>query len=551
MALKKDLKEQLYAQYKGVQDVTLAYMNGEEKGPAVKKLSVLLGIYKDRTEVFMLRTRQNGGVLTVQNMRDMGDVMDQVGITRGHLSTRQNVQLHGVPLTRIEEALKAFYERGMVTRGGGGNTIRTNINSSRAGVSATEVFDTKPYLEGMWDYVFGYQRAFEFGRKFKVGFSSEACDDNGAGVQDIGFIPQVVDGEKGFKVYGGGGMGRGASTGIVLFDFLPVKQVTQAVVAMIDVFYEKGNRENRSKGRLRFILQELGEEKFKEMYMDFFNKVVIPEEYLDFREIDYKPLVDKLTKFEDSAIESAEYKRWVERSVKETKFDDVVSVRLYVRKGDFNAEEFRTFADILTKVGSEEIRISPEQDAIIPLLHKSALPYLYRALEQQLPKQASTNEMFDRHIVSCIGAEVCPIGILASPAAALTVAESLDCLFGDRAELKNELFEEIVNSVLISGCASSCSRNQSSALGFHGAKKKIDGVSTEVYQVHVGGLIVEGNDHQLAKTDPTWLVKASDIGSFTSNVVAEFLSARENDEFTTLREFTIAKRDTFKIEDYI
>jgi len=548
---KEDLKDQLYAQYEDLQQITNAFIEGDAKATDVKHQSALLGIYKERNDTFMHRLRMTAGIVTPQYMRDIADVMDQVGIEHGHLSTRQNIQLHGVPLAKIEESLKSFYERGIYTRGGGGNTFRNVITSSYSGVSSTEVFDTTPYVNSVWDYVYGYQKAYEFGRKLKVGFTSEPADDTDAGIQDLGFIPQIVDGKKGFKVYGGGGMGRGGSLGILLFDFLPADKVIEATIAIIDLFHEHGDRENRSKARLRFILERLGEEGFKELYMSYFNKADIPDEAKLIEELDYAGFTSKVKVFDNEAPESIDYANWVQRTVRETKFEDVVAVRVFARKGNFDSKAFRALANLVDELGSPFIRITLEQDAVIPFVHKSTLPYLYKALLEKLPDQASTSESFVQHVISCIGAERCPIGVLKAPAAAEAVAEALDEFFADKRELKNELYTMLVDSIHISGCPSSCGRNQSSPLGFNGMKKKVDGVLTDFYQIHVGASIAEVRSHLLAKTDPTWIVNAQDIGKFVVNVIAQFVDAYKAGTVATLREFTISLRDKFKVEDYV
>ena len=544
-------KEQLHNQYSELQTVINEYIGGNVKASDVKHQSALLGIYKERNETFMVRLRITGGEVSNQNYRDIADVMESVGIDHGHLSTRQNIQLHGVEVTKVEEALKEFYARHIHTRGGGGNTFRNIITSSMSGVSNSEVFDTLPHVKSVWKYIYTYQKAFEFGRKLKVGFTSEPNDDTDAGIQDLGFVPKIVDGKEGFKVYGGGGMGRGGSLGITLFEFLPAEDIIQATVAMIDLFHEHGDRKNRNKARLRFILERLGEEKFKELYLDIFNSVKIAEDSKIVEYDDYESIVSNLVKFEDPDPSDEEYKGWIKRSTVATKFDNVVALRLFVRRGNFKADDFRALADIVESVGSPITRITLEQDAIIPFVHKSALPYLYKALQEKLPNQAVTNDSFEQHIVCCIGAELCPIGVLKSPVAALTIAKSLDNLFEDKKELKDVLYQQIIGSVHVSGCSSSCGRNQSSAIGFHGLKKKFDGVLTEIYQVHIGANISENSEHMLAKTDVSSIVKADKIGVFVANIVSKFIESYEAGQSKTLREFAISLRDEFKVEDYL
>ncbi len=164
----------------------------------------------------------------------------------------------------------------MVFRGGGGNTFRSIPGSPFAGISKTEVFDTTPYINAVWEYVFGYEKAFQLGRKIKVGFSSELSDNTNCGVQDLGLMATVKEEQKGFKVYGGGGLGRNGMFGLVFVPFLPAERALQAVILL-----------------------------------------------------------------NEEPLGTAAYAGWMQRSVQETRFSDVVSVRLYIRKGIFRADDLR------------------------------------------------------------------------------------------------------------------------------------------------------------------------------------------------------------------
>jgi len=233
--------------------------------------------------------------------------------------------------------------------------------------------------------------------------------------------------------------------------------------------------------------------------------------------------------------------------VKDTKFgDDVKSVRLFVRGGNFKANDLRELATILDATGAPELRSAITQDVIFPLVHASKLPELYRLLREKLPEQATTDGSYTRHIVSCIGAAKCPIGILQAPEAADNIAKALEELISEYKDIAPEVYESILDGINISGCASSCGLNLCAGIGFNGMKKKIDGVLTELYQVHIGGEINETN-HQLAKTDAEWVVKADEIDTFVVSLVREYLDLYKEGNKQTLREFMIGKRETFTI----
>ncbi len=233
--------------------------------------------------------------------------------------------------------------------------------------------------------------------------------------------------------------------------------------------------------------------------MSYYAKADAPD--FAYESINYETKVAAL-KILTATDDSIEFKNWTVRTVSPTKFgDDIVSVRLFIRRGNFAAGDFRSLAEILESIGSDGIRVTIEQDGVIPLVHRSALPTLFAALREKLPSQAVTDGKFNRHVVSCIGAAECPIGILKSPITAEAVAEALDDLFEEHEDLRSELYHSILDGINISGCASSCGLYLVAGIGFHGQKKKINGELLEIYQVHIGGRIDETAEHLLSKTD--------------------------------------------------
>ncbi len=547
--MKIEITAELDTQYKALQDKIDALKRGECKSSDIKKISSLLGIYVERDGKYMLRVRRPAGELTVEQLCDTADIMDANNADHAHFSTRQNIQLHGIPAEDVYSTLVALGHHGMVFKGGGGNTFRSLPGSPYAGISKTEVFDTTPYMEAVWEYVFGYEKAFKLGRKIKVGFSSELSDNTNCGVQDLGLMAVVQDGKKGFKIYGGGGLGRNEMLGFVLVPFLPAERALQAVVAAIDLFSEHGDRENRSKARLRFVRQRLGEDRYRQLYLEYLKKTDAPL-LENLPEIDYSRQARQAVVLSDEAPTSEAYAGWLQRAVQATRFSDVVSVQLYIRKGIFKAQDLRALATLVQQVGSPEIRLTSQQDAIIPFVHKSALPLVYKMLIEKLPDQAATDGNFDRQIISCIGAGRCPIGIVKAPDVADCISEALDQLFKEYPNIQNSVFAGIIDGIRISGCPSSCGLNQIAAIGFGGRIKKIDGKLIEILQVFIGGNISE-DGHYLAVTSPEWWIRASDAGVFTANLTREYLVNFQNGNHLSLRTFMLQKREDFDPLQYI
>jgi sulfite reductase beta subunit-like hemoprotein len=533
-----DLSQQLDAQYRDLQHFIDLLAKGECKGTDVKKRSSLLGIYQEKNGTYMCRVRRNAGRVSINNLRDLAEIMETQQIDHAHFSTRQNIQLHGVPAENVYQTITACNAADMLFRGGGGNTFRSIATSPRSGVSPTEAFDTIPHAQAVWNWITFYERAYGFGRKFKMGLSSEPTDDVNAGIQDLGFVAKLQDGKRGFKVYSGGGMGRNPGLGMVLMDFLPEKEIIRGVQAMVDLFFENGNRDVRPKARLRFLFQELGPDAFQKLFFQYLEKSDAPN--FEFEPIDYRSQIDLLKK--GSAAPSSDFETWKSRSVMSTAFgDDIKSVRLYVRDGHFNAQQLKTLASILTDLGIQETRATSTQNLIVPFIHRSALPDLYVALKNNLADVVSIDGDFTGQIISCIGASACPIGLLQTEVASDRISTALNALMQHHPDVAPAVYDSIINGINISGCASSCGLNLIGGIGFHGHKKRVDGEIAEFYQLHIGGQIDEAL-HAFACTDPEWLIPADEIESVVVALVDAYLNHIKAQGEITLREFMVEKR---------
>ncbi len=516
-----NMTEDLELKYRELQDKIDQFLAGQCTAADVKKLSAPFGVYAEKDGNYMARVRSLNGTLTPQQINDVADIMIRNGIYYAHFTSRRNMQLHGVPPENVYSTLVDCGTEGMVFKGGGGNTFRSIAGSPYAGVSPAESFDTTPYMEAVWQYVFGYEKAFTLGRKFKLGFSAGPADEANCGVQDMGLLAVIRDGEPGFKVYGAGGLGRGGSVGIELIDFLPAERVVQAVAAAIDLFSDHGDRENRANARLRFLRHKLGDDAFRNLYHEYLEKSDAPL-LQDVKQVDYAGMIKNLVVFNDPCPESDLYKGWYARSVKETRFNDVVSVRLFIRKGLFRPENLKTIASGLRETGASFIRLTPQQDLVIPMVHRTALPCVFKMLAERLTGQAVIDGRFSRQVVSCIGSRICAMGLIDSSGTADEIAVALDDLFADYQDIRDEVYEEVIDAIRVSGCGSSCAGNQIAALGFHGHKVKIDDILTDIFYIHIGGNITE-DDHCLSVNRPEWWIRTHQAAELTVNIVKEYL----------------------------
>lgn len=296
-------------------------------------------------------------------------------------------------------------------------------------------------------------------------------------VQDLGFVATVAGGVKGFTVYGGGGMGRESSPGLKLFEFIPENEFIRCAVAMTDLFYDHGDRTNRNRARIRFIVKNIGEEAFFELYHKYFAQT--PACTADMIPVVYA-VPDKKS-FEQNDTVPPEFDWWRQYAVAaSSQGKDIKTVRLYLPYGNLTAEQLDKIVLLTELYAASFVRLTRTQDMLLPFVHQSALPELFAALKRDLTKIDLTAESFRGHIVSCVGSEVCKIGILNSPAIAEAVANELDGLFEHNQERKAALLNRIIDAVKISGCPNSCGAHPIAELGLQGQKKRLNDKQEDV-----------------------------------------------------------------------
>ncbi len=485
-----------------------AYLAGKLSPADLKHCTAPLGIYQQRNELFMARTRITGGHITVAELREIAGIIDENDIAYLHLSSRQDIQLHDVSPENLYKTVHSCTEAGLPFKGGGGNTFRNIAVSPDSGIAPDSVFDVIPCAKSMSDIIFKWDKAFELPRKLKIGFASSEKDEFMAAIQDLGFVAVIVNGKRGFKVYGGGGMGNASSPGIKLFDFIAGDEVPGCTLAMTELFYDHGDRKNRNTARIRFILQRLGKEKFLELFNKYFDKARFEVPGFPAWKFDLEGEAAKLKKFPEQALNDVLYQNWLKYAVSATCFgDDVVSARIFVPGGNLNAGQLRKLAGAADLCGCSFVRLTPGQDILLPLVHRSALPELYKFLQNELPDIDLTLQSFKGHINSCVGAAVCKIGILDSPSLGKDIGAGLDEYFSGKIDFRGEVAAKVLDMIKISGCPNSCAGHPAARIGMQGRKKKIDGKLEAVYKIFVktdskAFALAEAEDH---------FVKANDV----------------------------------------
>lgn len=505
-------------QYLELENGIIDYTNNIIKSPDLKKKGSKFGIYEQKGKKMMLRLKAIGGELSTQNFKDLVDIMFKQNIPFLHLSTRQNYQLHEVDFDKVKSTIELCNNKEMYFRGGGGNTFRSILVSTYTGVDKKSNFDVIPYAKMIENEVFFIDKAFDFGRKLKIGFSNSSDDEFVMAVQDMGFVAKEINGKKGFKVFAGGGMGRGSKIGHILLEFLPEEDLLKAVKAMIELFYDRGDRVNRMQARLRFLVEKIGIDGFRKLFLEYFNKETVENGII--KPIDYANFIPNLTKFEINNTDE-NYNQWIDFCVKETKFKDIVSLVLYVKNGDLSKEHAQKLANLLDNINSPIVRATINQNLVIPMVHKSALPYIYEFLNNEIPEIVSESFSIRGQIRACVGSTVCMIGVQDSVSIADSIAVELDNLANLYPQYRKIIFKEAKN-IRISGCPSSCAGIPVAPLGFIGLKKRINDVLTDCMQVYMGGILTE-SIQSLAFEIPNLIIPIDEIPLLVRRLFEDYL----------------------------
>ncbi|MDX8335055.1 MULTISPECIES: nitrite/sulfite reductase [Cetobacterium] len=510
----KDIEKE----YLELQEGIVEYSNNNLKSADLKKRGSKFGIYEQKGKKMMLRLKAVGGELSTKKFKALADIMKKEEIPYLHLSTRQNYQLHEVDFEKVKATIELCNSNEMYFRGGGGNTFRSILVSTYTGVDKRNIFDVMPYARMVENEVFYMDKAFDFGRKLKIGFSNSLDDEFVMAVQDMGFVAKELNGKRGFKVYCGGGMGRGSKIGYVLIDFLPEEDLLRAVKSLIDLFYDRGDRVNRMQARLRFLVEKMGIDGFKKLYLDYFNKETIKNGKIS--QINYENKVKELKHYEIE--ENSEiFNLWKDICVKETKFKDVVSVVLYVKNGDLTAEHIEKLYDLMREINAPTIRATINQNLVLPVVHRSALPYIYKYLNEKIPEIVTETISIKGQIRACVGAKVCMIGVQDSPTVAEAIGKELDNLAKEYPQYRKIIFKEAKN-IRISGCPSSCAGVPVAPLGFIGLKKKINDKLVDCMQVYMGGILTE-SVQSLAFEIPNLILPIDEIPILVKSLFKDYL----------------------------
>lgn len=454
-----------------------AFERGELSPEAFRAFRLTRGVYGQRQpDVQMLRVKVPGGLLGRQQLEAIADVADEYSRGIAHITTRQNFQLHFVKMKDAEAAMHRCDQAGLTTREACGNSVRNVTACERAAICGDAPFDVTPYQEATVRYFLRHPLAATLPRKFKIAFSGCATDCAFAAIHDLGFIARSEGGVAGFKVVVAGGLSTLPMSAIVLHDFVPAAEIARVGEAILRVFDRLGNRENKHRARLKYVLKKLGEEGFRAKYAEV-RAEVDAEAKAELK----LPDSPKRTPAPPVTLDFQPpgYLQWRAASVVDQRQDGYTAVYVRLRLGDLTSAQLRALGPVFEKYGDGSAYVTIDQNIMIPYVDKRSLPAIYVALKELGLAELGVHTAKD--VTSCPGAETCNLAVTKSRQLGIAIADRLDQ--PDVAALK--ALEGTV--IKISGCPNSCGQHHIADIGFHGAAKKEGGKTYPMYQLHLGG----------------------------------------------------------------
>ena len=466
-----------------------AYLSGQITDDDFRPYRLRFGCYGQRQAgVQMMRTKVPGGLLTAEQLDRLADVSDFCAGGKGHLTTRQNMQFHFVPLQQFADAMLMLHEVGMTSREACYNTVRNVTACPYAGLTRHEVFDVRPYSR-IVAYAFlrkGLTDAMP--RKFKIAF--DGCTDSDctlAAIHDVGAKAVIRDGVRGFRLVIAGGLGPLPVEARVLDEFLPADRLVNRIEAVLRVFNQYGNRKNRNMARLKFVMRERGFDWLKEQvdkeYSDILENGGIPtptEVPVGFGGFTGTPQQlgsgAQLPVLDKGPSSDAAFDRWLESSVREQQQTGYAMVTIKVQQGNLTSSQMRELGKIAREAGDGCLRVTVEQNLVLGFVQLASLPRLYAALKAIGLGDPGAREILD--VVTCPGAYSCNL--------ALTKAMNLGSAIEDVVRNYDDPTVRDLQ-INVSGCPNACGQHWTAEIGFYGNARKIDGKEVPHYQMLLGG----------------------------------------------------------------
>ncbi len=507
-----------------------------------KPFRLMNGLYL-QLHAYMLRVAVPYGTLNSAQMTQLAHLADKYDKGYGHFTTRQNIQYNWPELRDVPDMLSDLADVGMHAIQTSGNTIRNVTADHFAGAAKDEIEDPRPVAELLRQWSTDHPEFQGLPRKFKIAVTGCEADRTVIRAHDIGI--QVVRNEAneiGYKVIVGGGLGRTPMIGKVLSDFVSKADLLPYCEAIVSVYNLLGRRDNKYKARIKITLHENGIDKIQELVNERFEQIQplfggIDQQFLAEIEHSFAPPAFKVKStdgYDAARLANPAFRSWTDTNLSEHRADGYAIVSISIKKhgatpGDATSAQMRVMADLATKYGHDELRISHEQNVILPHVHKSDLLAIYTALRDVDLATANIGLISD--IIACPGMDYCAL----ATARSIPVAQEIATRF-DELKLEHEVGPL---KIKISGCINACGHHHVGHIGILG----LDRAGVENYQITLGG---DGTETTTIGTRAGPGFGADEIVPAIERLVLGYLSLRMSKEETFLQAYRRLGEAPFK-----
>ncbi|MDO9119526.1 MAG: sulfurtransferase TusA family protein [Nitrospira sp.] len=473
----------------------LRTMAGEVSNDLFKPFRLQYGIYGQRQPgVQMVRIKIPFGGISANQLRRVAELADRHATAVGHVTTRQDIQMHFVELKDVPTIMRGLAEVGLTTREACANTVRNVTACHLAGVCQGEVFDVTPYAKTIAYHLLRNPLNQSLPRKFKIALSGCKQDCALTPIHDVGLLAaKRADGTIGFRMVAGGGLGSAPRIAQVLREFTPMEELLPSIEAVIKVFDTLGNRKNRNKARMKFVIEKLGFDEFKRRWEAAY-------ESMGYATPSHEPI--KLLTYADEPVplimptrngsgpsssngsgsgigHETPFEMWKRTNVVKQKQPGYVTAAIKLFMGDLTSEQMLGVADLAERYANGNIRTTINQNMVIRWIPESQIESLHADLVAQGLADPGAELVED--IIACPGTDTCGLGITSSKGLARALGEVFPA-----GRVPEDLSDV---SIKISGCHNSCAQHHISTIGLHGVGKRLGEHVAPHYELHLGGQV--------------------------------------------------------------
>jgi sulfite reductase beta subunit-like hemoprotein len=458
------------------------------------KFRLKQGVYGQRQpDVQMVRVKLPLGGVTPDQLDAFADVIEQyVPLRKGHITTRQNIQMHHIPLDDAAKLIRELGDAGLSSREGCGNTMRNVTGDPRAGTLEGELFDITPYAGAYVRYFVRHPTTQAMPRKVKTAFTATDADNAITRIHDMAFVPKVRDGVRGVEVRVGGGTSIMPRLAPTLYEFVELGngdylKVTEACMRIFD--RQEWLRVNRARARIKVLIDKIGIDEFRDLVEEELRGEWVAERDFSLEPIlfDHDEESNAPVRRETYASANGDYRpfdRFVETNVQSQRQEGFSTVEVKVPRGDLSPDQLRALGQIMREYSGGYARTTVHQNLILRWVRDESVYEVWQRLGELGLGEHGADEITD--VVSCPGTDSCKLGITSSMGLNQAISERLEQM-----QLDDELTRRI--HIKMSGCPNGCGQHHIANIGFYGASLKVGEHTIPAYIPHIGGAY-EGGD---------------------------------------------------------